>query len=511
MARDPGIPPDQIELKETLRMILKNAVTALKGGAGVIATWDEAERRFAAQVSFGLDSAAMAQLQPLLKEAAPDLASSRQSFALLSDLRPGLGLPYSEENVLQNPIIALPLRIAGRSIGLIYVLRPADNAAFSGVDQPILAAFAEQAAIAVENARLAHLLAEEKSRAEAIIENSGDGIISVDSRGRLVGFNRAMEALTGYSRSEVLGKECSRVLWLRDWEGKSLCALDCPLLKARKSPLETYELRGKMRTKNGPDLDVSIVYSVILGAEGRPTSVVGNVRDISKYRQLESLRETFLATLGHELQTPLSIIKGYTSTLARADGKWDSVTLQQGLNIIEEESDRLSRVMNRLLLAARISTGTSVLKKEPVDLSAIARSVVRRLQSTTSVHVFEVDFGHDFPPVQADPQLIEEVLTNLVENAIKYSPAGGRITVSGKFDAKEVTVEVADEGIGIPPEETLRIFERFHRVDTGPARTIKGIGLGLYLSRTILEAHGGTIEVSSQPGKGSRFFFTLPL
>ena len=162
-------------------------------------------------------------------------------------------------------------------------------------------------------------------------------------------------------------------------------------------------------------------------------------------------------------------------------------------------------------MASRISTGTSVLKKEPVELSALANKVVRRLQTMTSSHSFEVDFESSFPPVPVDPELIEEVLANLVENAIKYSPGGGKITISGSHDAKQVNITISDEGMGIPAEEIEHIFERFHRVDKGPARAIKGLGLGLYLCKTIIDAHGGIIEVSSQPGKGSRFTFTLPL
>ncbi len=196
--------------------------------------------------------------------------------------------------------------------------------------------------------------------------------------------------------------------------------------------------------------------------------------------------------------------------MARTDGNWDKETLQNGLQVIEEESDRLGQVMNKLLLISRISTGTSVLKKELIEPSSIASKVVRRLQKMTSTHTFEVNFDPTFPPVSADPELIENVLANVVENAIKYSLGGGKIAISGSYDAKQVNITVSDEGMGIPAEEIEHIFERFHRVDNGPTRAIKGLGLGLYLCKTIIEAHGGIIEVSSQMGKGSQFTFSLP-
>jgi len=215
--------------------------------------------------------------------------------------------------------------------------------------------------------------------------------------------------------------------------------------------------------------------------------------------------------LGHELQTPLSIIKGYTSTLARSDSKWDLEALHNSLQAIEAESDRLSSIMNKLLLASRIAAGTPALTMEEVQLSSLIGKVVRRLQAMTTVHSFQIEFEPDFPPVYADPALMEEVLTNLIDNAIKYSPKGGKITISGRNVGKEVRVTVADEGIGIAKEDMERIFERFQRTDRSLVRKVKGIGLGLYICKSIIEAHEGRIEVATRVGNGSQFTFTLPL
>jgi len=507
----PRVGPEQVDLQATLELILKNAVQALGGSAGVVATWSEAQHRFIASASYGLDAKSLAQLGPLLDEAIPDLAGSKESFNLLSELRPHFSLPSSDKGEPQNPIMVLPLQIGGKWVGLIYVLRPLEAASFSEVDQPILAAFAEQAAIAVHNAKLAQILAEEKQRVESILEGSAEGIMSIDAQRRIVGFNSAMERLTGYPRAEVLGKQCSRVLNLRDWEGKPLCARQCPMLARPEDVSSTFEQQGKIQTKDGQDIDVAMVYSIIRSPEGQPLNAVVNVRDISRLREIESLRSTFLSMLGHELQTPLSIIKGYTSTLARSDGKWDEETLWQGLRVIEEECDRLSKLMSGLLLAARIEAGALALHKEPVLLPSLASKVVRKLQTVTSVHTFQIDFESDFPPVLADADQIEQVLTNLVDNAIKYSPQGGQITITGKVSEDRVEITIADEGIGIPLREVGRIFERFHRVDSSFARKVPGVGLGLYICKHIVEAHGGRIWAISELEKGSQFTFTLPL
>jgi len=503
--------PEDFDLEAALGLILRNAVEALGGSAGVVATWNEAQHCFNVSASYGLDAKTLAQLRPLLDEVIPDVAASRESFGLLSRLSPDFSLPYSDQWVPQDSIIVLPLQIGRKSLGLIYVLRPLHALPFAKIDQPILAAFAEQAAIAVQNARLAHLLAQEKQRVESIIENSAEGIMGMDAQQRLVSFNSAMERLTGHRREEALGKQCARVLNLRDWEGRALCIRRCPLQARPEDVGPVFELQGKIRTKDGQDIDVVMVYSIVRSPEGRLLNAVVNVRDISRLREIERLRSTFLSMVGHELQTPLAIIKGYASTLARSDGRWNEETLRQGLQVIEEESDRLSRLMNRLLLASHMEAGALVLRRDTVLLPSLVDKVVAKFQGVTNIHTFENDFAPAFPPVLADPELMEEVLTNLVDNAIKYSPGGGKITIAGKVGQDRVEITVADEGIGIPLREVGHIFERFHRVDNGLVQKVHGLGLGLYICKSIIEAHGGRISVASELRKGSRFTFTLPL
>jgi len=502
---------EEIDLKATLEFILRNAVKALRGSSGVIATWNEAERRFVVDVSCSMDANSLAQLESILTEIAPDLAGSKVSFNLLSELLPSAALPLSNGGVRQDPIIALPLQIRGRWMGLIYILRPLSSLPFSKADQPILAAFAEQAAVAVQNAKLAYFLAREKQRIESILESSADGIISIDSQRRITGFNLAMEKLTGYSRSEVLGKECHRILDFRTRDNRSLCRTQCPMLASSEKTASAQEHQGIIRGKGGRELDVAMKYSILHSMEGKPMNAVVNVRDLSSFRELETLRETFLSMLGHELQTPLSIIKGYASTLARSGDMWGQETLRQGLKVIEDESDRLNAVVSRLLLASRMTVGATVLEKELVNLAHLASKVVRRFQTITDIHKFVVDFEPAFPAVPAEPQLIEEVISNLVDNAVKYSPEGGSVTISGRRSDGQVKVTVTDQGIGISDEEREHIFERFYRVDGTLTRKFKGVGLGLYICKSIIEAHGGTIEVDSEVGKGSQFTFTLPV
>lgn len=513
-----SIPPtpdhgeDGAELQPELENVLRNAVRALGGSAAVVATWDDAVRRFVVTGAYGLDRQQIARIRPLLNEAIPDLALSREQFALLSALFPQSALPVSTTGEMQNPVMAVPLHTHDENVGLIFVLRSSDAANFSQLDPPVLAAFAEQAAIAVQSARLAHLLAQEKQRVESILEGSADGIYTVDSGRRIVSINPAMERLLGLSSEEVLGLPCAVALNWRDREGRPVCPGRCPMVHAPAFATDNVtETSATVRSRDGQTTDVALVYSVVRSPELAPLNAVVNVRDMTRVREMEDMRSTFLSMLGHQLQTPLAIIKGYTNTLARPDATWDGETLLRIFEAIEEETDHMSQLMNRLLLASRLETGELPIRRDQVNMANVAEKVVARMSRTSGKHRFAVGFPADLPPVEGDPDLLEEVLVNLLDNAVKYSPAGGKVDVGGSVDSRgTVTVQVCDSGVGVPRWETRRIFERFHRSQNPNSSHPRGMGLGLYICDEIMKAHGGGIFVSENSGGGSIFSLTFP-
>jgi signal transduction histidine kinase len=184
--------------------------------------------------------------------------------------------------------------------------------------------------------------------------------------------------------------------------------------------------------------------------------------------------------------------------------------IREGLAVIEDESDRLTELIENLLAASKLKAERMRLDLGDVQLDELAAQVVERFSKQTDKHQFACAFPPDFPAIRGDETRLRQVMDNLVNNAIKYSPDGGLIEISGSVDEKTVTVSVRDQGVGIPEREQERIFERFYRVDDTLSRRTKGAGLGLYLARTIIEAHGGRIRVRSKPGQGATFMFTLP-
>ena len=501
-------PTEETALRAKLMVILRDSVDALGGSAGVIALWSEKERQFIEGATYGLDPRDVERLRPLLKEAILDLAASRQSFDQLSHLAPDVRVSEEITRRVQDPIIALPLQIAEKTIGLIYVLRPALAESFGGGDQRVLSAFADQVAISVQNARLAYQLAEERYKIESILESSADGIMTIDPERRILSFNSSMERLTGWKKDEAAGRYCFEVLKLDDDKETDVCQTRCPVSRGADG---FVSLDGRITTKDGQKVEVGMSYSLAHSPSGGLLPTVVNVRDISRSRQLERLRSVLLATVSHELQTPISIIKAYASTLGRSDVHWDEQTIKDKVHAIEEESDRLSGLVSKLLYTSRLDSGEFSLNKLLLDLPQEVRRVAKRFATRTEMHKIEVDFPPDFPPVAADPEKIEEILTNLLDNAIKFSPKGGTITIKGEVSENEALVTVADEGIGIPLRDRDRIFDRFYRVEDDLTKSTQGTGLGLYICKTLIEAHGGRIWVDSELGKGSRFTFSLPI
>ncbi|MFO7271416.1 MAG: ATP-binding protein [Sphaerobacter thermophilus] len=222
------------------------------------------------------------------------------------------------------------------------------------------------------------------------------------------------------------------------------------------------------------------------------------------------LRSDLAAILSHEMRTPLASIKGYASALLLEDAYWDEETRREFLLAIDAETDHLTQLIEDVLDASIIEAGALRIEPEPILLPHMVRRAIDKLALRTDRHRFVLSFPPDFPAVMADALRIDQVLSNLLDNAVKYSPQGGLIVVSGRVAGDEVVVSVADQGIGIAPEHLNKLFERYFRASTN-GRRVAGTGLGLPISDAIIRAHGGRIWAESTVGQGTVFSFTLPL
>jgi PAS domain S-box-containing protein len=493
----------RLDLPSLLRQILTSAAEIVGAEAGLIALRRGQTDTLVIQASYGLPVGLLPRFAPLLSG-----FPVRAEEYRVPDLQARMSLVVRAVRLPLHQVVALPLTFEERLLGLIYLFR-SGGIAFSSNDESVLASFADQAAIAVRNAQLYQQVTAEKQQLDAIIEHSADGVMIVDPELRILVFNRALGQMTGWPAEQAIGKPCYQVLALDRPSGRDLCAAEPGALAFEgETP---WVAEGELCRPAGSRVAVRVTYSPLYDQEGRLSYVLANVVDITRFREAEEMKSTFISVVSHELKTPVSLIKGYANTLAREDANWDVATVREGLQVISEESDRLNGLINNLLDASRIQAGGFRLERADVSIPRLAAKVVENFRLQTAGHQFVLDFAQDLPVISGDEERLRQVFNNLVSNAIKYAPDGGEIRIGGWSDGKEVTVYVADQGIGIPPEEQAKLFQRFYRVDSSLRRKTQGAGLGLYLCRSIVEAHGGRIWLRSEPCKGTTVFFALPL
>lgn len=498
----------QLDLGEVLRLVLKASVVMLAGQVGLVALRDAAGQ-YAFRATLGVDTGQIPDLNARLDELVNNTGYGYDREFLTTKLNQ---MAVSIDRSLRQSLF-LPLVIRDEPVGLLIIFRSYGIPATDN-DLQILQSFADQAAIAVHNAQLYARIDQERKRLAAILENSADGVMILDHQLRILGFNRALARMSGWSVQDAIGRYQSEVItWQRLERGDLAQAMaeGWPFRTSEDAPADTLYVEGDLLRRDGMTLSVGITYAPLLSSEGMLETIIANVRDITNFRRAQEMQNVFISSVSHELKTPVAIIKGYAGTLRREDASWDPQIVRDSLAVIEEEADRLTSLIEDLLAASKLRAERMRLDVGDVNLAKLAESVVERFKTQTSAHEFELQFPPDFPVIQGDEVRLRQVFDNLISNAIKYSPDGGRVTIGGEVDDRMVTVFVRDQGIGIPEDEQEKVFDRFYRVDGPVSKKTKGTGLGLYLVRAIVEAHGGTIRVKSKPRSGSTFYFTLPL
>ncbi|MCB0046270.1 MAG: GAF domain-containing protein [Caldilineaceae bacterium] len=512
----------RLDLPSLLRLILQNAAEIVGCRAGLIALTREhidigdmpsTVVHFEARGVYNIDPALLASFAPLLTiDAVPVAADDGGNDSHLPDLQERVRQVEAELGMTLGQVVGLPLLFEEQLLGIIYLFR--SDYAFTQADAQLLQGFANQAAIAVRNARLYQQVGRERSRLATIIDNSADGIMILDMDLTVLVINQAMAAMVDVTPESAIGLSYEMVLPLEKVEGDDLNAATdlAGLLSDGGARCE-----GELQRPGGGRIALAVTYTPLYNGGERLVNIIVNVYDITKFREEEEMKSTFTSIISHELKTPVALIKGYAQTLAREDADWDAETARQSLEIIEEEADRLEALINNLLDVSRIQASGLHLDVDLIDLQRLIERVTEVMGAQSPLHTIELDFPAPLPRVWGDAERLRQVLTNLIGNAIKYSPEGGLIRIGGWSETgsggkrDRVVIYVADEGIGIPAYELPHIFERFYRVDSSLRRSTAGTGLGLFLSKAIVDAHGGEIWVRSESGAGATFFVALPI
>ncbi len=492
----------ELDLEKLLARILDISAEMLAGQAGLIALRSE-KGGWSVASSLGIPPTFLRYLDELL--ATVQLAADPARYELpeinrqLQDVTrvASLGLLTS---------VGLPMLVRTQVIGVIFIFRNYSGV-FSANDRALLESFADQTAIAVLNARLYTQVRREKQRMDALLDSAADGILILEPDHTIERCNPAFARILGRPIAEILGHKHEEVI---HWEQKDGVSLE--QAEADGWPLTanaTLYVEGDMLREGSLPIPVGVTYAPLVSSEGNLLNVIATVRDITRFREAEELKSTFISVISHELKTPVALIKGYVSTLRREDATWERKIVADSLEVIEEEADRLTELIENLLDASRLQAGGLTVSLTDVSLRNLAERIAEKFRTQSSQHSIVVNFPNDFPIILADEERISQVLSNLLSNAIKYSPEGGEIRIAGQVRSDQVIVCINDEGPGIAPDDIPHVFDRFYRSSTA-TRTSKGAGLGLFLARAVVEAHGGRIWVDPRPGAGARMCFSLP-
>jgi PAS domain S-box-containing protein len=493
----------ELNLDALLKRILKLAVDILSGSAGLIALRSESgEWNIAA--SHGIPAALVEHMAPLFTAVSDHEDPARFELPKINEVLQQLAQQVSLGLMTG---VGLPLIARNQVIGVIFIFRNY-RGTFSANDRTLLQSFADQAAVAVSNAQLYTQSNKEKQKMSALLDSVADGILILKPNHVVERVNPAFARMIGLSMESLTGKNHDEIIqFANSKHGTSLAEAEAggwPL-----SPQATLYVEGDMLRSDGSTIPVGVTYAPLLDENEGLLNIIASARDITHFREAEELKSTFISVVSHELKTPVALIKGYVGTLRRKDANWSGEILDDSLAVIEDEADRLAELIDNLLDATRLEAGVLSINATDFSLPSLVGRVVERFKTQTARHTFVIEFPDVFPIILGDEDRIEQVMYNLVSNAVKYSPNGGEIRVSGEARNEEVVVCVEDQGGGIAPGDIHHIFDRFYRADAAQKKT-QGAGLGLYLSRAVIEAHRGKIWADPRHEAGARICFSLP-
>lgn len=496
----------ELDMDTLLWRVIEMALDLVGGESGFVALFSDANG-FQIHSNIGLS-------EPLYKYIDTYLAASykqddnRDTSALLQiNMLIKRIRSMSEFNVADG--IGLPLESHGRLIGIIVIFR-SYKVNFTMTERTVLKSFTNQVSIAINNAFLYQENLEEKNSLNALVDATADGIAVINISHRVERINPALRRILGTDGRNPVGMDHDEVFRFETiHSGIELDEAEAggwPLSADSRLTIDA----DLFRMDGEPPIPVSITYTPVMSGDGRIVNIIALVRDITKFREAENLKNTFISTISHELKTPVAIIKGYASTLNLDDADWDPAVVKDSLTVIEEEADRLTAMINNLLDASRITSGVLKLRKAYFDIVKLCESVAERMRRQTKRNKIVCEFPDDFPMIYADEDRIEQVITNLISNALKYAPEG-TIRIYGSVEENNVTISVSDEGQGMSSEDIRHVFERFFRAKK-TSNSAKGTGLGLYLCDAIIKAHNGRMHAEKRTDRsGMIFSFTLPV
>ncbi len=511
-----------LDLDRLLKVIMGQAKRVVNAEASSLMLLDEAKKELFFDVTVGGKGEKLRQIRLKLGQGIGGWVAKEGKPLMVADARRDSRFFFKADEVTKfktKSILCVPLKIKERIIGVMEAINEVGRGYFVEEDREIFEAFASQAAIAIENARLFQNLKREKEKIEAVFSGMGDGAIVTDAKLNLVMLNSSAKNFLGIGKRDYLGKKISQVVRqlkvFSRWEAKKVAAPGRPLTEflTKEDRVTTFDLvRRKPKT-----LVLSGIATRIIDEENRVVGYVMIIRDVTSERKEEYLKTSFVSSISHKLKTPLTCISGYLPLLREKERlrKLDKVG-KDAVRIIDSQGKRLYRLIDELLGFTLLESESLGLARGKESLKSIVEMSLKKLASRIRGRGAKIVVGNSIdkvPPIHVDRAKVQEVIQNLIENAIRFNDKKEkRVEISARplKGEKFIRVEIKDNGLGIPSEEREKIFSKFYQIEESFTGQVEGAGLGLTVVKQVVEAHGGKVGVESRPGRGSKFFFTLP-
>ncbi len=476
-----------LDLNIVLNRVVEAAAYMTRAEEGMLMLLDETGKELYLRAAKDVDEKTARNLQVRVNDSAAGRALQTQRPVLLTGDRAKIATGY-----LVQALLYVPLRAPDRgAIGVLGVTNRKTQRAFSERDVFLLSALADYAAIAIENARLFSEVENERAKLETVLKEAEEFVILTNERNEILLCNAAACNALGETEDDVVGQ---------------------PMEEVFSSPVLREIFEQAYETKQVVHREVNLYEGKTFNAQLTPIEDVGYVlmmQDITHLKELDRVKSEFVATVSHDLRTPLTSIRGYVGLLSKVGPLNEQQ--ENFIRRVEESLDDITALIGDLLDVGHIEAGFD-LEMEPCDLGDIIDEATRDLQP--QVEDKQIDLRWKTPQhslmVQGNVRRLRQVMDNLISNAIKYTEEGGWVAVTAQEQNKHIVVNVADNGLGIPPDQQPYIFDKFYRVETEKTADITGTGLGLSIVKAVIEKHKGRVWVKSTPGVGSVFSFVMP-
>lgn len=510
-----------LDLKGLLKVLMQQAEAVLEAEASSVMLLDEARQELVFEVATGEAGEKLQKIRvPVGQGIAGYVARTRQAV-LVEDAQndPRLYKKADKESgFVTRSMVCVPVIAKEKLIGVMQVINAKEKTAFEPPDVELLQALANQAAVAIENARLYEELKQRLEEVEQlrnylshVLKSTREAILVLDAEKRITTWDPQAERWFGVHEAEAMARP------LRDVLPSELRRACEKVLRLAEREVWTTDDEWSYR-QGGQPLPLGVTTSPLTDDKGNKQGVIFAIRDLTETKKLINLEEInkqkseFISVVAHELKTPLTSIQGFASTLKESADFLQPEQKDRLLATIVREAERLNRLIEQLLNVSRIEAGKALqMNWTEVDVVSLLDHSLEIQKSYTRVHNLVDDFSrHAGVKIVADQDKVQQCVLNLLSNAVKYAPDGGDVTLSLTPEKQGVTISVKDQGVGIPKELQPKLFQRFSRIERESIKGIKGTGIGLNLVKHLIELHGGKMWLESEEGKGSTFFFWVP-